>query len=283
MANKKGIESQFDRIGYWSEVKLDIIREYCSAYSRILASQSVFRHIYVDAFSGAGEHLRKSTLELVPGSPLNALLVEPPFDRYVLIDLDGAKVDHLRQQVLKTGRADRVEILNANCNQVLLEHVLPGIRYENFQRGLVVLDPYGLHLDWRVMAAAGQSRAIEIFLNFPIMDMNRNALWRNPEAAGEEGVARMSQFWGDESWRQGAYKVQRGLFGDISEKQGNEAVVAAFRKRLREVAGFKFVPPPMPMRNSLGAVVYYLFFAGSNETGAKIVADIFRKHANRTS
>lgn len=30
---------QFDEIGYWSEIKLDIVREYAAAYSRILAAQ----------------------------------------------------------------------------------------------------------------------------------------------------------------------------------------------------------------------------------------------------
>jgi hypothetical protein len=58
----------------------------------------------------------------------------------------------------------------------------------------------------------------------------------------------------------------------------NEAVSEAFRKRLEEVAGFKYVPKPVPMRNSTGAVIYYLYFASPNKTGAKIVGDIFRKY-----
>jgi hypothetical protein len=29
----------FDEIGYWSELKLDIVRDYASAYSRIMAAQ----------------------------------------------------------------------------------------------------------------------------------------------------------------------------------------------------------------------------------------------------
>ena len=32
------------------------------------------------------------------------------------------------------------------------------------------------------------------------------------------------------------------------------------------------------MRNRSGAVVYYLYFASPNKTGAKIVGDIFKKH-----
>ena len=37
----------------------------------------------------------------------------------------------------------------------------------------------------------------------------------------------------------------------------------------------------MPMRNSKGAVVYYLYFASQNETGARIVKDIFDTYSTR--
>ncbi len=72
--------------------------------------------------------------------------------------------------------------------------------------------------------------------------------------------------------------VKRTLFEDIDEKRSNDEVAEAFRNRLEEVAGFKYVPKPVPMRNSTGAVVYYLYFASPNKTGAKIVGDIFRKY-----
>src|SRR5688572_31131074 len=99
---RKKAALRFDKIGYWSQIKLDVIREYCSAYSRILSKQRGLSHVYVDAFSGAGQHVRKDTNELVAGSPLNALHIDPPFRRYVLIDLDNAKLDHLHQLVAES-------------------------------------------------------------------------------------------------------------------------------------------------------------------------------------
>jgi hypothetical protein len=33
-------------------------------------------------------------------------------------------------------------------------------------------------------------------------------------------------------------------------KQDNDAIVAAFRERLKKVAGFNFVPEPLPMKNT---------------------------------
>jgi three-Cys-motif partner protein len=87
----------------------------------------------------------------------------------------------------------------------LTKEVLPKIKVELYNRALCLLDPYGLHLDWEVMFQAGQSKAIDIFLNFPVMDMNRNAIWRAPENAPKDVIDRMNRFWGDESWHEAAY------------------------------------------------------------------------------
>ena len=66
----------------------------------------------------------------------------------------------------------------------------------------------------------------------------------------------------------------------MEEKTANEAIAAAYRERLKNVAGFDYVPEPMPMRNTKGAVVYYLFFASHNPVAKKIVEYIFDKYRN---
>jgi len=270
---------QFDEIGYWSEVKLDIVREYASAYSTILSAQTHPRlyHAYIDAFAGAGVHLSKRSGQYIAGSPINALYVNPPFREFHLIDLDGEKVERLRQIV---GQRPNVNIYQGDCNKILLDDVFPKVRYEDYRRGLCLLDPYGLHLNWEVISTAGKMKSIDMFLNFPIMDMNRNALWKNPDRVGELGIARMNAFWGDDSWRNIAYSTDRNLFG-MPEKEDNVAIVEGFRKRLKDVAGFKHVPEPIPMRNRMGAEVYYLFFASQNMAAGNIIKDIFAKYRVR--
>jgi len=266
----------FDQIGYWSKIKLEIVRDYASAYSRILNSKQL-PHIYVDAFAGAGLHVSKATGEFVLGSPLNALNVRPPFREYHFIDLDSKKVEHLQALVAAT---PNVWIYQGDCNAVLIGKILPTLRFESYRRALCLLDPYGLDLVWDVIFQAGQLGTIDMFLNFPVMDMNRNALWRNPDKVSSEQGNRMTTFWGDESWRRVAYSTAGNLFGE-PEKEPNDTVAEAFRQRLTAVAGFKRVPVPLPMRNSRGAVVYYLFFASQVDVAGNIVRDIFKKHRNR--
>lgn len=271
--------SPYDEISYWSEIKIDIVREYAAAYSTILSAQRnpSLDHMYIDAFAGAGVHISRTTGEFVAGSPLNALLVRPPFREYHLIDLNTGKADSLRR--IAGDRPD-VTIHEGDCNTILMEKVFPRAKYEAYRRALCLLDPYGLHLNWEIILTAGQMKSIEIFLNFPIADMNRNVLWHNIEEVDPKQIARMNAYWGDESWRDAAYDGKRNLFG-WQEKTDNHAVVAAFQQRLKSVAGFKYVPDPMPMRNTTNAVVYYLFFASQRPVAAQIVTGIFDKYKER--
>ena len=41
------------------------------------------------------------------------------------------------------------------------------------------------------------------------------------------------------------------------------------------------LPPPLPMRNAKGAIVYYLFFASQVEVAEGIVRDIFAKYKTK--
>jgi three-Cys-motif partner protein len=272
-----------DEIGYWTEIKLDIIAKYAAAYSTIISAQKThFTHVYIDAFAGAGEHVARSTGEKVAGSPLRVLEIQPPFAEYHLIELDPQKTQNLRERV---GDRPNVFIHEGDCNDLLIRDVFPRARKGDFRRALCLLDPYGLHLDWDVVRTAGTMQSIDMFLHFPIMDINRNVLHRDPNSVSAQDIARMNRFWGDDTWQTIAYTTgpvrgQAKLFDEFADKVPNEVIVEAFRDRLRDVAGFPEVPESIPMRNSTNAVVYYLFFASQKKVAGKIAKDIFNKYHN---
>jgi three-Cys-motif partner protein len=270
---KKPRVLEFDEIGMWSQVKLSILDEYAKPYNEIILRKGL-HPIYIDAFAGAGHHVVKGSGERVKGSPVRALEVQPPFEFFHFVDMDNARADELNR--LSAGRKN-VKIHQGDANVILLRDVFPCVRYDQYRRGLCILDPYGLDLDWAVIKAAATSKAIEIFLNFPVMDMNRNVFWHDHEKVGAVQLERMTRFWGDDSWRTAVYSCEGNLFG-YPEKNSNDVIAEAFRKRLKEVAGFQCVPPPVPMRNSKGATVYYLFFAAQQPVAASIVTDIFEKY-----
>lgn len=224
---------QIDDIGPWSEVKLEILKKYAGAYSRILAAQKRFTHAYIDAFAGPGVHIGRSTGEYVPGSPLNALLVEPPFKEFHLIDLDPQQIENLRRLI-----GDRPDVLlyNRDCNRVLTEEILPRFTYDSFRKALCLLDPYGLSLEWKTVEMAGKLGTIEVFINFPIMDINRNVKRRHIDQVTSENLRRMDAFWGDRSWHDVMYQpspqMDLGLVEAEKDKQSNDTLAEAYRLRL---------------------------------------------------
>lgn len=274
---------KYTEIGEWSEAKLDIIRKYGHAYSTIMSNpkQSYIHHAYIDAFAGSGTHISRSTGEFISGSPVNALNVSPPFEEYVFIDKNPDTVKALHEVV--DGRPN-AKVYEGDSNDLLLDTVYPTMTFERYRRALCLLDPYGLDLHWEVIETAGRMNTIEIFLNFPIMDMNRNVLLSDASRMDAGQMSRMDAFWGDNSWRPIMYAQQENLFGTEEVKIGtNDDIAAAFRLRLKEKAKFAYVPEPVVMRNSRNAMLYYLFFASSKAVAAGIVTDIFNKYRIETS
>ena len=273
---------KFDEIGEWSEIKLDIIKEYANAFTRIMKSQPwCSGYAYVDAFSGPGVHISRRKGEFIPGSPLNALEIENPFTEYHYIDIDKEKTEALNRM---TRGIPNITIYPEDCNVALVKKIFPSLQYESKKRALCILDPYGLHLHWEAIMEAAKLKTTEIFLNFPLMDMNRNVLHKELFLAEPDQIERMNRFCGTHEWQEILYKEdnQMNLFGDtyrVKVVDSNAKLGDWFRKeRLEKAAGFEFVPEPVLMRNSKGGPLFFLFFASHNRTGMKIVNEIFNKY-----
>jgi len=273
---------RFDNIGIWSEIKLEIIKKYASAFTTIMKNQSwCSGYVYIDAFAGAGVNISRRTSEFISGSPLNALEIENPFTEYHFIDIDRVKAEALE---ILTQEKSGIRIYPEDCNEALLRKIFPSLQYESKKRALCVLDPYGLHLRWETIMEAAKLKTTEIFLNFPLMDMNRNVLHKDLLSADPDQIERMNRFCGSEEWQGILYgeDKQMRLFGDTYRTKivdSNIRLGDWFRKeRLEKAAGFRFVPEPVLMRNSKGGPLFFLFFASHNETGKKIVDEIFNKY-----
>jgi three-Cys-motif partner protein len=269
---------KYDKIGIWSEIKLDIVKEYASAYTKILSSKQWCKgHCYIDAFAGAGKHISRRTGELVPGSPLNALEVNPPFTDYYFIDMDSDRAKGLEEL---SEENPNIHVYHGDCNDILLRNVFPALGYNSFKRGLCLLDPYGLTLKWETIQAAGELKTLDILIHFPIMDINRNVLRADLSKAESEHIDRMNVFWGNKDWKEKLYCETIDLFGDTHTLKVEDftCLAKAFREKLKKEAGFKFVPEPILMRNTTGGPLYYLFFASHQPVAEKIIKDIFMKH-----
>jgi three-Cys-motif partner protein len=270
--------SVINEVGYWTEMKLAILREYSAAYTTIMRNQRFIKeYAYIDGFAGTGEHISKETGEKIAGSPVIALGLPHKFTEYHFIDLDGKRITYL--EALRKGRPN-VHVWEGDCNDILLNKIFPRFTFKSYRRALCLFDPYNLNPSWAVVKNAGELRTVEIFLNFMIMDANLNVLFNDPTHADEAQKNRFSGFWGDRSWEKVAYQEEPpDLFGlKRLNKVTTDIIMSEYRDRLKRVAGFKYVPEPIPMKNSRGTPIYYLFFASQNQAGNRIASDILRKY-----
>jgi len=86
----------------------------------------------------ANGHIQRHTGEFVLGSPLNALSIDPPFREFFSIDMDGDKVELLCQAA---GTRPDVHVRQGDCNLILPKDIFPRVRYDQYRRGLCLLDP----------------------------------------------------------------------------------------------------------------------------------------------
>ena len=269
---------KLDEIGIWSEIKLEIIKEYASAYTKILSKKTWCRgYVYIDAFAGAGMHISRTTGGVIQGSPLNALEVTPSFTEYHFIDLDEERAN-IFEEIAKEN--PRVQAYQGDCNEILVNKIFPKLDFATYKRALCILDPYKINIEWETIKKAADLKTIDMFLNFSIMDANRNILFEDLSIAKPEDIARMNSFWGNEQWKELLYRKQKNLFGEDQQIKIDDfkKLALEFKERLKKVAGFKYIPEPILMRNTRNGPLYYLYFASQNDVANKIVNDIFDKY-----
>lgn len=171
----------------------------------------------------------------------------------------------------------KVEIKRGDCNQVLTNEVFPSIGKS--QRAFLLLDPYGLHVEWGTIETAAQASTIEVLVNFPLHDISRNVIKRRPKLMKKKQAARLDAFCGDGGWSEVAYREsqQLGLFGREYEKCDRIADVlsAYFRERVQTIFGY--VSDYIIMRNEKNRPLYSLIWAGHNKTACKIMNAVLHK------
>jgi three-Cys-motif partner protein len=279
---REQMSEQEDVIGPWSEDKLDLLKKYLEAYTNIMKGQSWCRngYHYIDAFSGTGRPRAKDEERYVEGSPLVALGIENPFHSYLFIELSGWRVQSLRERLESKFPNRNIEIVEGDCNDVITSRVVPKIRFENYNRGFIFLDPFSMSVEWTTIEAVAQTKALEIFLNFPVMAINRTTLLNSPYKLTSTQMDRMTRFWGTEDWRDDLYHVQEDLFGEQvlikRERSTAKRLSRLFKSRLKEI--FTYVTEPLIMSNSRGNPIYCLFLAGHNENAARIMRQIFTRY-----
>ena len=293
--------------GPWTNQKLAILQKYLSAYT-IALSRRRFKKGYIDAFAGTGrressanaraeelERLRREggieqaalsgladpadtdaepVQRFLDGSARVALRCDPAFDSYVFIEKNRARCEELER--LKDDFPDRADKISINCGDANTQiQAMCNTNWEK-HRAVLFLDPYGTEVEWKTIEAIGKTKAIDLWVLFPLGGVNR-MLTQSGEIP-QQWRDRLNDLLGTTEWYEHFYQfpTSPSLFGDQMEhavKASTEVISEYFLKRLSDCfAGV--APNPAVLRNSKNSPLYLFCFAAGNPRGAPIALNI---------
>lgn len=278
--------------GEWTNRKLEILRKYLESYTMALQRQPAparpFHKLYIDAFAGTGyrgelesndqlsfpdlaDHEQQA---LRDGSARMALQVSPRFDEYIFIEQDAhrcAQLAKLRDQY--PDLANSIDIRQGEANEQISK--LCELDWRS-RRAVLFLDPYGLQVEWPTLEAIGSTKAIDLWLLFPL-GMGVNRMLTKSGEMSEGWRRRLNLLLGTEEWYEEFYQRVRTptLFGEGETviKASTDTIGVYFNDRLKTVfAGV--ADKPGVLRNSTRNPLYLLCFAVANERGKPVALRI---------
>ncbi len=177
------------------------------------------------------------------------------------------ELENLR--ALFPAKAPRLHIEQGDANQKLRDWC----KNTNWtkHRAVVFLDPYGMEVEWQTITALADTKAVDLWLLFPLGQAVNRLLTRKgpPDGIWADKLTRM---FGTPSWREEFYKprAQMSFLDDdeVLEKDTDfDKIGDFFVHRLKEVFA-QVAEKPRPLCNSKNVPIFLLCFAAANPKGA---------------
>ena len=267
---KSGIVAELGQTfgGSWTELKLEMVKRYMDSYAKALKNQP-FGKIYIDAFAGTGyremlvdeqstpvlwEEAEAEATRIFAGSAKLSLNVVPPFDRYVFIEKSAkrlAELDDLKNE--HPGLAGRIHLREDDANHAIPE-ICQKIDWKR-NRAVMFLDPYGMSVDWSTMEAIARTKAIDVWILFPVgIGVNR-LLKQRLEDIQPSWREKLNRVFGTSGWQSEFFKAnpQPSLFemetGSVKVSDSIGAITNYYQARLASVFP-KVAPHPRYLCNT---------------------------------
>jgi three-Cys-motif partner protein len=200
--------------GEHTQEKLEAVANYLPAYTTALGR--LFTLYYVDAFAGTGEcdiSLGGKKIR-VQGSASIALKCAPAFHRLFFVEKIASRVRALKK--LAEGAQGRdISVVQGDANVEVPNYLATLSRSE---RAVVLLDPYGMTVDWTTLEKIAATKLADVWYLFPLSGLYRQAAL-DSRSIDQFKEAALSRIMGPHDWKKALYepKPTGDLFGDDSD------------------------------------------------------------------
>ena len=289
--------------GQWTEEKLEAFEKYVNAYLTIMNSfreKYKWKLIYFDGFAGSGSRneakkeansdllqelfrdfcLDEQELETYKGAAERVLSIpQKGFDFYYFVDKDKESSLKLHELLAPFENDKTLVYRNSDANKQI-EMLANAMHNDNSLAALVLLDPFGMQVDWKSIELLKGTRT-DLWILIPTGVIVNRLLDRKCELTHAE---KLTSFFGkdEEFLRDYFYKKKKvdTLFGEteITEKVQKpiEKIAELYIEQLK--TNFDYVTEkPLVLHNTRNTPIFHFACASNNETAIKIASQIIKK------
>jgi three-Cys-motif partner protein len=219
-------------VGAWAEYKYRLVWNYAKMFASSMKNKWGAR-VYIDLFAGAGRSKIENSKQIVPASPLLALDISSPFDKYIFCDNDEDKRRALQERVKRDyPKATTEYIEDANEHVGAILDAVPQHSGTYRVLSFCFADPYRLkNLNFNTVRKLSEKYMDFLILLPTGMDAHRNlsyyiettntvvedftgasdwrAIWKIEEARGQEFGLFVADLFGKQM--QALKYIYRGL------------------------------------------------------------------------
>ncbi len=277
--------------GPWTEKKLNAFSKYVDAYLTILQADPYWQTIYFDGFAGSGSRKYPKTSlynqlqitleeeEGYKGAAERVVRLEKSFDYYYFVDNQDS-IEKLRAKLTSLPEAEGKKLLfmDGDCNLELKK--LATTMRTNKYAALVLLDPFGMQINWNAIAGLKDTRS-DIWILLPTGVIVNRLL----DKAGElKSIELLESLFGlsEEIIRNEFYKKEQQLtlFGEneIIKKISNPIhhIASLYIRQLKTIWPH-VTDEPLILHNSRNTPIYHFIFASNKPVAGKIAKDIIKR------
>ena len=287
--------------GPWTEDKLDAFEKYVKAYLTIMnkhRDRYNWKLIYFDGFAGSGSREEKIDSDLkndlfdanyiideekdsYKGAAERVLNIDlRGFDFYYFIDKDKESNDKLKEKLNIYNDEKKRLVFRTNDANTEIIKLADAMHRNNNLAALVLLDPFGMQIDWDSIKQLAGTRT-DIWILVPTGVIINRLLDRKAEL---KHIDLLKKFFGEDETFIREYffekKVEKTLFGEeeIVVKVNNsiQRIAELYINKLKDI--FDHVTPnALVLRNTRNVPIFHFVFASNNESARNIASQIIGK------
>lgn len=261
-------------VGSWTEEKHRLVSLYATLFSSGM-KEKWDKRVYVELYAGAGYSKIRRSPKLIVGSPLLALGVKHPFDKYIFCEEERQNLDALRFRVEEIAPEADVAYVPGDCNVVAADILgkIPVGSSTDTVLSLCFADPFDIGLRFETLRLLS-GRYIDFLVLLAVyMDANRNY-----ERYVREEATKVDEFLGSSTWR-GRWRVAQGNSVGFPQFLAEE-----FANSMESLG---YLPTPLHRMKRVRSdeknlPLYYLALFSRNERAQKFWDEVLKYSTDQT-